>query len=132
MPDSRVPTTARTDSQAQARANPFRRTERAQFHGGKSPTQNGEEPRIFAIGGPDNMSRLEVLSAIEEILGQSARRRHVPVAMMRGVKFTRRTFQPGAAAPPGHGNRGIDHAERSELDASHARVDRADHSQRSA
>ncbi len=47
------------------------------------------------IGGPDTMSRLEVLEAIERMLGVKARRRQVPLALLKGVKSLAGPIHPG-------------------------------------
>jgi uncharacterized protein YbjT (DUF2867 family) len=51
--------------------------------------------RTLSIGGPDNLSRLEVLALIEQVLGRTAVRRHVPVAAMRLLRAFARPFHPG-------------------------------------
>jgi uncharacterized protein YbjT (DUF2867 family) len=48
-----------------------------------------------SIGGPDTFSRLEVLSIIEHELGRTARRRHVPVPVMRVLRTLTGGFHPG-------------------------------------
>ena len=51
--------------------------------------------RTSVIGGPDTMSRLEVLASIERMLGVTARRRHVPLALLKGIKSLAGPFHPG-------------------------------------
>jgi uncharacterized protein YbjT (DUF2867 family) len=51
--------------------------------------------RTASIGGPDNLSRLEVLAAIEHTLGRTARRTHLPVAVLRGMRLVTGPFHPG-------------------------------------
>lgn len=54
-------------------------------------TRNG----ISVIGGPDNMSRLEMLETIETMLGVKARRRQVPIGLIKGIKSLAGPFHPG-------------------------------------
>ena len=49
----------------------------------------GPRNGIDVIGGPDNLSRREVLELIEQVLGRDARRRHVPVTAMRALRAGR-------------------------------------------
>lgn len=56
---------------------------------------NALRSRTTVIGGPDYLTRLEVLGIIEEALGRTARRRHVPVPAMRTIKFLVGGFHPG-------------------------------------
>ena len=51
--------------------------------------------RIDTIGGPDNLTRLEVLAIIEQSLGKEARRTHVPVGMMRVMRTVVGAVHPG-------------------------------------
>ena len=51
--------------------------------------------RTTVIGGPDKFSRVEVLAIIEEAVGRTARRRHVPVPAMRTMKFLLGGLHPG-------------------------------------
>jgi NADH dehydrogenase len=51
--------------------------------------------RTAVIGGPDNMSRLEALALVEQMLGRTARRRHVSVGMMRAIRALVGPFHPG-------------------------------------
>jgi uncharacterized protein YbjT (DUF2867 family) len=50
--------------------------------------------RTTLIGGPDNFSRLEVLAIIEQALGRTARRQHLPVGVLRGMKLIVGSFHP--------------------------------------
>jgi uncharacterized protein YbjT (DUF2867 family) len=47
------------------------------------------------IGGPDVLSRLQALEVVERVLGRQARRSHVPVPVMRAVRFAVGAFHPG-------------------------------------
>jgi uncharacterized protein YbjT (DUF2867 family) len=51
--------------------------------------------RIHTIGGPDNLSRLEVLARIEQALGKTARRTHVPISVMRVMRTVVGAVHPG-------------------------------------
>lgn len=51
--------------------------------------------RVDAIGGPDNLSRRDVLEIVEQALGRRARRAHVPVAAMRVMRAVVGSFHPG-------------------------------------
>lgn len=51
--------------------------------------------RIDTIGGPDNLSRLEVLAIIERSLGKIARRTHAPVSVMRVMRMVVGAVHPG-------------------------------------
>jgi uncharacterized protein YbjT (DUF2867 family) len=55
----------------------------------------GAGGRTEVIGGPDNLSRRDVLELIEGVLGRKARRKHVPVAAMRAMRVVIGTFHPG-------------------------------------
>lgn len=50
---------------------------------------------VDVIGGPDNLSRIEVLELIEREAGQRARRTHVPVGALRVMRPVIGTFHPG-------------------------------------
>jgi uncharacterized protein YbjT (DUF2867 family) len=56
-----------------------------------APPRNG----IDVIGGSDNLSRREVLAVVEQLSGQVARRRHVPVSMLRVIGAAVGPFHPG-------------------------------------
>jgi uncharacterized protein YbjT (DUF2867 family) len=58
-------------------------------------SSNTGEHVTTVIGGPDNFSRCEVLSVIEETVGRAARRRHVPLPAMRGMNFVVGAVHPG-------------------------------------
>jgi uncharacterized protein YbjT (DUF2867 family) len=51
--------------------------------------------RTVVIGGPDNLSRLEVLAIIEEVLGGPARRRHIPIGVIRAMNLVAGSVHPG-------------------------------------
>lgn len=51
--------------------------------------------RTEVIAGPDNLSRVEVLAIVERILGRTARRRHVPLAVVRAMKGFMGPLHPG-------------------------------------
>lgn len=51
--------------------------------------------RIDTIGGPDNLTRVEVLAIIEQSLGRNARRIHVPVSVMRVMRTVVGAVHPG-------------------------------------
>ena len=51
--------------------------------------------RIDVIGGPDHLSRREVLAMIELLLGRKARLRQVPVSVMRVMSAVVGPFHPG-------------------------------------
>jgi uncharacterized protein YbjT (DUF2867 family) len=48
-----------------------------------------------SIGGPDDLCRLEVLATIEQTLGRTARRTHVPVTVLRAMRLLAGPFHPG-------------------------------------
>jgi uncharacterized protein YbjT (DUF2867 family) len=58
-------------------------------------TSDAPRNRTTTIGGPDKLSRVEVLAIIEEAVGRTARRRHVPVPALRTMKFLLGGFHPG-------------------------------------
>lgn len=51
--------------------------------------------RTATIGGADTLSRLEVLTIIEQAIGRTARRRHLPVGVMRVMRFLAGPVHPG-------------------------------------
>lgn len=53
--------------------------------------------RTLEIGGPDNVTRNEVVAMYEKRLGRPATVRHVPVALMRALAPILRPFQPVAS-----------------------------------
>jgi uncharacterized protein YbjT (DUF2867 family) len=50
---------------------------------------------VDVIGGPDHMSRRQVLAIIEKVLGRRARRTHVPVSVMRVMRTVVGSVHPG-------------------------------------
>lgn len=50
---------------------------------------------VDVIGGPDDLSRRQVLELIERVLGRTARRRHVPVNVMRVMRAVVGPIHPG-------------------------------------
>lgn len=54
-------------------------------------------PADFAvIGGPDTLSRLEVLAILEDAMGRRAKRIHVPLAVLRVARAVLAPLHPGA------------------------------------
>jgi NADH dehydrogenase len=49
------------------------------------------------IGGPENLTMLQVVDIIERVAGQAIKRKHLPVAMMRVLPVFLRPFNPGMA-----------------------------------
>jgi uncharacterized protein YbjT (DUF2867 family) len=47
------------------------------------------------VGGIDNLSRLDVVAIVEKMLGRTARRRHVPVPVLRAMRRLAGPFHPG-------------------------------------
>lgn len=58
----------------------------------EDPALRGE---TRTVGGPDLMSRLEALAIVEEALGTSARRRHLPVPVLRVLRGVTRYTHRG-------------------------------------
>lgn len=58
----------------------------------RDPADGG---RVRTIGGPDVLSRLEALAVPEEVLGRTAKRKHLPVLGMRVMRATVGAFHPG-------------------------------------
>jgi uncharacterized protein YbjT (DUF2867 family) len=50
---------------------------------------------VRTIGGPDILSRLDVVELLEQHTGKQAKRRHVPLAMMRLMRTVTRPVHPG-------------------------------------
>ena len=50
---------------------------------------------VFTIGGRDYLSRMEVLALLEGETGLVARRTHVPISVLRGLKRIGGVFNPG-------------------------------------
>jgi uncharacterized protein YbjT (DUF2867 family) len=50
---------------------------------------------VFTIGGRDHLSRMEALALLERETGLIARRRHVPIALLKGMKQIGGVFNPG-------------------------------------
>jgi uncharacterized protein YbjT (DUF2867 family) len=94
-------------------AEPLRTTGKVQFFGSGSRRLNWvaaddvadfvhravHEPALrntrSAIGGPDVMSRLDVLKVVEELTGLTARRSHVPLPVIRILRQAIGPFHPG-------------------------------------
>lgn len=55
----------------------------------------GPRNRTDVIGGPDNLSRRDVLEMIEQAVGRRARRTHVPTGVMRLMHAAVGSFHPG-------------------------------------
>lgn len=53
------------------------------------------ERSVRTVGGPDVLSRLEALAVVEDVLGRTATRKHVPVAAMRLLRGTAGLLNPG-------------------------------------
>lgn len=51
--------------------------------------------RIHRVGGPDRLSRLDVLAKVERALGVSAKRAHVPAFALRGLRRLAGPIHPG-------------------------------------
>lgn len=49
------------------------------------------------IGGPENLTMLQVVDIVERVAGRPVRRKHLPVAVMRVLPFFLRAFNPGMA-----------------------------------
>jgi uncharacterized protein YbjT (DUF2867 family) len=50
---------------------------------------------VKKIGGPDILSRVQVLDMIEHLMGKKAQRSHVPVGVLRTMKVLSKAFNPG-------------------------------------
>jgi uncharacterized protein YbjT (DUF2867 family) len=57
----------------------------------------GARNRVIEIGGPENLSPLEVAAAFERVGGRRAKRSHVPLPVMRAMGTVLRPFAPSAA-----------------------------------
>jgi uncharacterized protein YbjT (DUF2867 family) len=55
----------------------------------------GMQGRALAVGGPDVMSRVEALAVVDRVLGTRSRRRHIPAALLRGVRALTPRLHPG-------------------------------------
>lgn len=53
--------------------------------------------QVIPIGGPDNLTIIEVVAIFERLAGRSARRRHMPVPMLRALGTLLRPFNPALA-----------------------------------
>lgn len=60
-------------------------------------------PRFVEFGGPETLTRTELVSAFEKALGTSLRRRHVPRLVMRLGSVALRRIHPGFASVLGMG-----------------------------
>jgi uncharacterized protein YbjT (DUF2867 family) len=49
------------------------------------------------IGGPENLTMLQVVAIVERVSGRPVTRKHLPVAVMRVLPFLTRPFSPGMA-----------------------------------
>ncbi len=50
---------------------------------------------VKTIGGPDVLSRIQVLEIVERLVGKKAKRSHVPVAMLKIIRVITRPINPG-------------------------------------
>jgi uncharacterized protein YbjT (DUF2867 family) len=57
----------------------------------------GARNRVIEIGGPENLSPLEVVAAFERVSGQRAKRSHVPLPVMRVMSTMLRPFDAATA-----------------------------------
>ena len=59
--------------------------------------------RTLEVGGPENLSMIEVAAIFERVAGHSAKRTHVPLPLMRFLAVALRPLNPGAARQIGAG-----------------------------
>jgi len=50
---------------------------------------------VRTLGGPDRMTRLQALAVLEEVLGTAAKRRHLPLPLVRFLRGLTRPVHPG-------------------------------------
>jgi uncharacterized protein YbjT (DUF2867 family) len=57
-----------------------------------------DDPRalndVVEIGGPENLTFLEIVATFERVTGKTSRRRHIPVPVMRLLSRVMRPFNP--------------------------------------